>query len=305
MNFQRPPNPLASLQNDAAAKIQSSVKTLLESKHLYQSISIDVKELCRTALALTPVSQQSVGLTELLQQVETWLWQLDGSETMLERLSKPITPVQQQFFIWAAPDIKVFCGRCQRAEPLNCIGRHTLIPNSQLASAKVLDPKGVVQVFALQYLCQSCKLVPETFLLSRLGNRLKLCGRSPMESVQAAAAIPKPFSRYVSDAQIAYQSGQTLAALFLLRTFCEQWCRPYALSSEKADEALDKYTASLPTDFKARFPSLRGIYSDLSVAIHSASEDIALFEKSKLQIEEHFEARKLFKLSVPDKTGTH
>ena len=125
-----------------------------------------------------------------------------------------------------------------------------------------------------------------------------------MESVQISACLPKPAAKYVSDAQIAYQSGQVLAALFLLRTFCEQWCRPFALETDKADVALDKYSASLPDDFKARFPSLKAIYSDLSAAIHAATEDAELFARSKSQIEEHFEARRLFKLSSPHSSST-
>jgi len=56
------------------------------------------------------------------------------------------------------------------------------------------------------------------------------------------------------------------------------------------------YQATLPPDFKARFPSLSDVYSQLSGAMHEANPDAPLFERCCANAIEHFEARKLFKL---------
>jgi hypothetical protein len=52
-----------------------------------------------------------------------------------------------------------------------------------------------------------------------------LSGRAPIEHVLVPNVIPKNAAGFFKDALIAYQSGQTLAALFLLRTLIEQWLK--------------------------------------------------------------------------------
>ena len=129
-----------------------------------------------------------------------------------------------------------------------------------------------------------------------------LCGRSPMEVVKVSSVIPKETVRYFRDAVIAHNSGQTLAGLFLLRVFVEQFWKSVpevvaALSTNprpSGDELGEAYKGTLPTDFKARFPSLSEIYEDLSNALHSAKADADLFQQSHAQIVKHFDARRLF-----------
>jgi hypothetical protein len=47
-----------------------------------------------------------------------------------------------------------------------------------------------------------------------------------------------------------FPEGQTLAGLFLLRTFIEQFVKASTGIDRKADEVLDTYMAELPQDFK-------------------------------------------------------
>ena len=63
-----------------------------------------------------------------------------------------------------------------------------------------------------------------------------------------------------------------------------------------ADKLLDAYMSTLPDDFKARFASFRSLYENLSDDIHAAKGNAELFERVLTKIEEHFEARHLFKL---------
>ena len=110
--------------------------------------------------------------------------------------------------------------------------------------------------------------------------------------------IPKSVRSYFSSAIVAFQSGQVLVALFLLRVLIEQFTREDggAGSGVWADNALQAYTERLPADFKSRFPSLREVYASISVAMHSADASAELFESSLVRIEKHFDARRLFDL---------
>jgi hypothetical protein len=68
-------------------------------------------------------------------------------------------------------------------------------------------------------------------------------------------------------------------------------------SRANGDEQGSEYQKSLPDDFKSRFPSLKEIYCDLSAAMHTAHANIPLFEESCVKIVEHFEARRLYRIT--------
>ena len=136
-------------------------------------------------------------------------------------------------------------------------------------------------------------------LVQRVGGKLTLCGRSPMEHVPVSTDIPKSIRTYYSQSVIAQRSGQILAGLFLLRTAIEQWARKFAPAPDYADRALEAYMTTLPDDFKARFPSLRQIYEKISLDIHKATGSSELYDAMLADFVEHFEARRLFKIADP------
>ena len=51
---------------------------------------------------------------------------------------------------------------------------------------------------------------------------------------------------------------------------------------------------SLDAGFKAKFPSFKDIYRELSNALHAASEGQALFESERQRIESHFRGKQAF-----------
>jgi hypothetical protein len=118
--------------------------------------------------------------------------------------------------------------------------------------------------------------------------------------------LPKGVSRYFGNAQIAHHAGQTLAGLFLLRVFIEQFWRTNpevkklveAQPKATGDEQGRVYQGTLPGDFKSRFPSLTDVYDKLSTAIHSADENAALFDESCAKIVKHFDARHLYEIAL-------
>jgi hypothetical protein len=144
--------------------------------------------------------------------------------------------------------------------------------------------------------------VPEVFLIRRVGDKLTLCGRAPMEVAPAPKVIPKTIRHFYCGAVVAYQSGQTLAAIFMLRTVIEQWARSQLQKPpEQGDNLMDEYMGSLPKDFNDRFPSMRALYDDLSADMHGAVGSAELFVRAPEQIVEHFDARRIYKL--PDSRG--
>ncbi len=116
-----------------------------------------------------------------------------------------------------------------------------------------------------------------------------------MEYVDIPADIPRQVHKFYRGALLAYQSGETLAGNFMLRTVIEQWARHATgkESSRDAEDIMESYMASLPEDFKRNFSSMRSLYGELSNDIHGAVGSLELFEGSIVKIIEHFEARRL------------
>jgi hypothetical protein len=200
-------------------------------------------------------------------------------------------------FFFDTPDVKLYCTKCGRLEAFNAVSTEEFLRRGAGSRDNFSTNQGIVQVFVMSFLCQSCKGVPEVFTIRREGAKLVLCGRAPIEHIEVPTVIPKQVRPLFSGAIVAHQSGQTLAGIFLLRTLIEQWAQSAAPSKGiQADEAIDSYLTTLPEDFKGRFPSLRALYGELSADIHCATGSSELFEKARNQILEHFDARRLYKL---------
>src|SRR5262249_47468291 len=131
---------------------------------------------------------------------------------------------------------------------------------------------------------------------------LSLHGRSPIENVEVPVFIPKEEYRFYRDALVAYQSGKTLAGLFYLRTFLEQFARRQTGLTERSsgDEIMQAYNQTLAPDLSSRMPSLREWYDKLSAALHEARENAALFENAIVEINQHFDIRRVYK--IPEKS---
>jgi len=69
-------------------------------------------------------------------------------------------------------------------------------------------------------------------------------------------------------------------------------------SRKTGDELADAYAALLDVEFPKRYPSLKTIYNELSAKIHGAEKDDDQFEKSRNDIEKHFELLKNLPLKM-------
>ncbi len=284
--------------NDAlSADISAALKTLLESKHLYQKVSVDsqaVREAFLPKVESRIKEHGNTGHFSLDAALVPWICSTDQL-----RMVNFLTPGSNTTpsVVFAPPDVKLYCSRtCKRREAFNLVSASLA---AEKARKRFEKPE---ELYILTYLCQSCKSVPDAFMVRRQGEKLQLVGRSPMEHVEVPDVIPKQIETYYSGAVIAFQSGQSLAANFMLRTACEQWARKWADPTDRADGALEKYMAALPGTFKAHFPSLNDIYTQLSADIHAATGSETLFTEMTEKLVEHFDARRLYKLPVGPET---
>jgi hypothetical protein len=282
-----PPRPVEEMSSiewfsKVHENLTACLKLLLETKHLYQSATVEL-DIWRE-----PKNAQSWKLTAARAEWAVF----DADSPAVSYLAKSAYDITVH-----VPDVKLFCHRCERVEAFNSISRQEFTRRGRY-ERKPATTNDDIQVFVLSFLCQSCKGVPEVFIVRRQGLKLTLCGRAPMEVADVPPAIPRAIRQYYSSALVAHQSGQTLAGLFLLRTLIEQWARSQIgePAPPRADELMDKYMAILPGNFKSQFPSMRSLYDNISVDIHTAVGSGDLFDSALAEITEHFDARRLFKL---------
>lgn len=287
------------------SSIENQLKSLFETKHLYQNVKVELpdlnivqkqlKELFKNSTKDYPgsASDDPIKFFRISPSEIQWTINNPGMRRLPMGMPSENTDVSIEF---TPPTVKLFCGNCKRIEAFNFQYGQDLL--KEFIGVRGFSEPITVQIFSFAYQCQSCKSAPEIFVVRRDGLKLILSGRTPIEEIEVPSFLPKGQRSFFSDAIIAYNSGQILAGKFLLRTFIEQYIRDFTKdkTSQDIDELFEKYRASLPDDFKQRFPSLANIYSLLSSDIHSADSTTDLFIQAQKDIQEHFEAKKLFKI---------
>lgn len=286
--------------------VTKAFKQLLSEKHLYQYTEVELGCVSTFAKKLHDDSELrasepgSVGSHRSTPSLESLvsegkniaanLWMPNGFPLPTLSFSHDAFPLQ-----FDLPTINTFCDHCNERWPFNSVAQGSYL----------VQGEGQDEGFYLGYQCQQCKGRPILFLVCREGLKLRLAGRYPLEVLPTPKTLPKSVSKYYGNAVIAHHAGQTLAGLFLLRVFIEQFWRTVPAVKElvalqpkaTGDEQGDAYQSKLPQDFNSRFPSLKDIYGKLSAAIHSADENAALFDDSCVKLEKHFEARRLFEIA--------
>lgn len=280
-----------------ASKARECLKQLLETKHLYQSLEVvpvPLNDLLRWATHedLAPAQGQDAF------QAQSNNWEIT---LPIARGAQPIRTSVETFprlIQVDPPRPNCYCRNCRRVQPYALERANFPLQ----VSAPTGRPKARYdQFFILGYQCQGCadQSAPEIFLVGKTKNKLTLAGRLPMEAIAPPEVLPRDFSRHFSDALHAFNSGQTLPALFMLRVFIEQFARakcPDRQNGGRGVDLMDSYNSTLPDGLKTGFPSLRLIYEKLSEAIHNASTEESLFEALRDEIVKHFEGRWAFRL---------
>lgn len=260
--------------------IPDAIKDLLEKKHLYQRLTITLpaaQAKDNEALKqLVDVSQKEWRTDKVLPYEPTGY--RGGSVGSLCH--------------FVLPAVRLWCHVCDDLQTLSPTWAGDLArPEQDFSPGGEEHPK-LKQLFMLAYDCVACKRSTQMFIVRREKNVISLHGRSPMAHVAVPREIPKAVASFYRRASTAFQAGEVLAANFLLRVLIEQFARhKMPQQAGMADEVLDAYVKDLPDAIKTSSPSLRTLYKDLSVDIHSAAGDVQLFERALNEITHHFELR--------------
>jgi hypothetical protein len=274
-----------------AENVSATLRVLLESKHLYQSERVAVSTL------IEEVACGAEGQLAVLRDFADRPWiVLAGYADYSGRGSPPLPPEHEVPPLRIDPPIvKLYCRNCDRIEPFHVSTAQEIGKSHSIARGT--EHEILPQNYELSYICQACRGTPEVFLVRREGDKLSLCGRSPIEHVDVPNVVPKGVRNFYSNAVVAFQSGQVLAANFLLRVVIEQWVlQSVPQIMETADKNLETYVNTLPEDFRSRFPTLKEQYSKLSADIHRATGSPELFQASQKALLHHFDARRLYQL---------
>lgn len=286
-----------------ALSVAQAFRQLLSEKHLYQYVEVKLDSFSEAARSIQ--EEWEMGESTYLRGL--------GEPTAKERIDSERSRIISGAWLPSAvgvpvhnhasmvaligfdlPTINTYCSECGERWPFNPVSE----------GSQWVQGIGEDECFYLGYQCQQCKGQPIRFLVCREGLKLRLAGRYPIEVLPTPKVLPKGVCKYFGDAQIAHHAGQTLAGLFLLRTFIEQFWRTVSAVQElvkaqpkaTGDEQGGAYQSTLPDDFKSRFPSLTEVYDKLSDAIHSADANAPLFDESCAKIVKHFEARRIYEL---------
>jgi hypothetical protein len=271
---------------------EAALQELINTKHLYQTLHVDfTKAVVKEAFVQSVYSKRGNEKGETSEQIVPHLCaEMASRQWFLGKVPLGAT-VKSGTIVVAMPPVATFCGRCKDVEACGL-----RLPEQSIWSYDGLSPGE--QVFCFELLCQRCKAHVIVFSVKKTRDKLQIVGRSEFESVTIPEGIPEEQSQFYSQAVIAYQSGHYLAAICVLRVVIEQHMRSRVEKSAtmKADKVCEAYLATLPDDFKSRFPSLKDIYGKLSEAIHKADANDKLFESQQAEIDRHFKALKLYEL---------
>jgi len=283
------------------AAIAEQMKVLLETKHLYQKVSVDIDAAFQTFEGHIYGDDLSLfkDAREMSAAAEATLV-VGDRELFTEEKNGQRSPT----LMLLLKSIKLFCAACESKEAFRPIWWSDATDDLRKPAGRervIGELPRRFQLFTLLYQCQRCIGVPQAFLVRREGWQFHLHGRSPFEEIEVPAYVPKPERSLYRDAIIAAHAGKTLAALFYLRAFIEQFARRLLKLQGRVtgDQLMEAYTASLPEKQRDHMPSLKEWYEKLSVPIHAAQEDAETFENARDAIEMHFDFRRIFRITEP------
>lgn len=296
------------------AQVQKALVELFETKELYQSVAVDlapIEKVVALMMKAKPITGES-RFSEMTRQNNNRAlrekyskalkffsetnWQFD-TETYPQRNPSHNGGAGPVFF--RTPTIKVSCNFCNSVLPAHNSGypdERDKVYSTQLGRSKT---GALMQVFAFPFVCQSCKKHPIVYMVTRRGLKLVLTGRSEFPKLAVLSSIPAKEMDYFEKAVISESAGFTLAGLFYLRVFIEQYLRRVtaAKGRKTCEELGELYRPLLHDDFpRTSFKSLDRIYDEISEKIHEADPSSELFMRSKNEIERHFKQLELLPL---------
>lgn len=303
---------MLTLRRDMESLIGTAIKTLLETKHLYQAeTAFDLDAFIDANMTAEPMPEPPAREQDYQRYMAT-----QAARANLRRAAcQPWLPIQSQGeelekrrragqadmaspLLFEFPFVRLYCCRCRRREPYNVLSVSDALEDARPRPDPHAEPEMTDQIFLALYHCQGCRSAPEFLAVARNGMKVRLVGRQPIESVEVPTDVPREESDFLRSARIAFNTGNVLAALFYLRTLIEQFARRQTNTTgrETGDVLMSKYSAALPDDLRGRMPSFGEWYEKLSEALHEARDDEELYRAAEENILHHFEMRRAARL---------
>jgi hypothetical protein len=282
--------------NALCSAISTLVINLLETAHLYQSVNVEEELTAKLSELTNGIRPETRDRDKMfLDAALHGNWSIKTPDAPLgSRRNSASSGLGATLLALRVeiPGARLHCDQCEATQAFNTN------KVCELIAGEGDDLPDGHQMLSVHLQCQSCRNTGCSLIVARRGLKLSICGRDPIEHVSLPSFLPKAQLKHFRGARIAFNCGQTLAALFLLRVAIEQFVRAKTglMQSTKVEEILSAYKATLPGDFRSRFPSLSEQYENLSDAVHAAREDLALFLAVESAIHKHFEARRLYQL---------
>lgn len=282
---------------DPTALVEMAFQELISTKHLYQPVELKISRAFPEGMKAEDRSLLEATLNILERELgKDWALVDPATLANIARQRQAIKGGEIAAVYFGVPPVKSFCQTCDEVLPFSLRAEYGP------ASITTGDAQ---QVFWIPLQCDGCKSTMVVFLVTRKGLKIRLTGRSEFENIKSPAFVPKALRDFYSQAVLAFACGQTLPALFLLRTLIEQHMRSRTKTPDLRGDALcDEYSKLLDEDFRQRVPSLKDIYGKLSDAIHRADPDSELFRREVERIERHFEAQAVFDKNPRMVSGT-
>jgi len=294
------------------AAYAEALKSLLERKNLYQSIEADFTAAAAKFMESTgedapsPRSMATVVGSPGPTPEERWdahLRQYRHAELIIDvpNVQKVVSlgHVQHQIqpIAFDLPTVLINCQNCKNVLPAHNPGYGGLQEQPRALKVGVGD-KGMVQIFTFPYQCQSCKKEPLVFMVRRVGSKFTLVGRSHLFKSDIPKSVPDEERDFLNRAILANGTGNTLAGLFLLRVFIEQYMRRVTGTKVKirGDDLADRYALLLNEEFPKSMPAFKALYEDLSICMHGANASVEKFESILKVIYKHFAQLELLPL---------
>src|SRR5271154_2432323 len=174
-----------------------SLKTLLETKHLYQKVTVDfdsVKGKFRK-LAQPRDTAHLIYFDKVMNEFEKE--RFAPSLVVLNAIQRGVPDHLPATLV--LKNIKIYCNYCKSSEvfqPIWFVDAANEILKRNFAGELMEFPlKDNFQMIFIAFQCQRCKNDPEGFLIRRAGHTLYFEGRSPIEHIDVPAYIPKKESR--------------------------------------------------------------------------------------------------------------
>jgi hypothetical protein len=286
-----------AMTNRIVDEWSNQLKHLLETKHLYQKVEVQIPTVRAEIRAeISPGIQTHVDLA-------VNAWETRPLEATMTRVTENMVVIANNMAHVVKPillvtNVKLFCHVCRSSEVYYPLWARDISIECKDSRGNPMPRNNQFQLFFLAFQCENCHSEPEGFIVRRTAYRLHLEGRSPIEEVILPKYLPKIEARFMSDAIVGFNAGKKLAGLFYLRTFLEQFARRITGLRGRAtgEEIMDAYAATLPVAHRDHMPSFRSLYEQLSGALHDAREDDQLFESVKGDIDRHFDIRRVFNI---------